>query len=1103
MYKKVDSWVDIIKLEHTILKFWDETDSFNTLRKKNKGNPRWSFLDGPITANNPMGVHHAWGRTLKDMFQRYWAMNGRELRYQNGFDCQGLWVEVEVEKEHGFTSKADIENFGIDRFVNECKARANKFSKIQSDQSIRLGYWMDWDNSYYTMSDENNYTIWSFLKKCWERGKIYKGNDVMPWSGRSGTGYSQMEVVEGRKLVAHEAIFLKFPLLNKDKENLLLWTTTPWTLTSNIAAMINTDLEYIKIRCKGDNETYYFAAENLHHQRMQRQFEEKKEWIAGIPKLKTLAEIFDQRGGFEILGYVKGSEMLGWEYSGPYDEMEAQKIQGGYPFVDPKNPLNGIQAHKVIDGGRDSRGEANVVIGEGTGIVHTAPGCGDIDHVIGKEQGLPIIAPLDENALFISKFEPLTGKHALDQNTVDWIINNLKEKNLLVHTEMYPHVYPHCWRSGDPLVFRLVDEWYINMDWREEIKDIVKKIEWIPDWGEERELQWLENMRDWMISKKRYWGLALPIWECHECGHFTVIGSKQELKDKAVEGWDKFEGHSPHRPWVDNVKIACEKCGTVCSRILDVGNPWLDAGIVPYSTVKYMEDREYWKKWMPADLILECFPGQFRNWFYSLLAMSTMMENIPPFKTLVGHALVKDEKGHEMHKSTGNAIWFDDAAEIMGADIMRWIYCRQEYTSNLNFGYSYGREIRGKFFNTFWNCYSFFINYARIENIVPGDVHTPVKDRPDFDRWIISNLQMTIKRVRAGIESYQSRNACLAIESFVEDLSNWYIRHCRRRFWKVCDDTDSQMAYETMYECLHDMIRLAAPMMPFTTEEMYQNLIRSHSETDPISVHCTDYPEIQEDLIDETLSMDMDNLQKITKIALGAREAAHIKVRQPLSLLEVGPATDLEFRAATRFSEILAEDLNVKKVVVLPVESPSPMGFSAKANFKTLGSRMGSDTKKVAAGIEENKIELGQQLQMGSSSLKLEIEGKSYTLFPEDLIIETVMPENQSISQDLSGWVSVNTFISEELEIEGMMRELLRRLQVQRKDLGLEIEDRIHLTYQSSSAQIIKLFEKFDNFLKSELLAVSINSGEPTDGLKEYKINGQKVLTGIVKANQS
>ena len=588
MIQRVNPQADFIAIEHEVLDFWKENDIFQKRRNANAGKPKWSFIDGPITANNPMGVHHAWGRTLKDVFNRYKAMDGHELRYQQGFDCQGLWVEIEVEKELGFKSKKEVEEFGIEKFVKMCKARVDKFSAVQTEQSKRLGYWMDWDNSYYTMSDENNYTIWGFLKKLFEDGKIYRGSDVVPWSGRSGTSYSQMEIIEGRKLVTHKAVFVRFPLRDKKNEYILVWTTTPWTLTSNVIAGINGNLDYVKLKAS-DGSIYYFAQENLEFKRLDKQFKEKKQWIDGVPKLKTIAQIFKERGGYEILGTVKGSDMVGWTYDGPYDKFEAQSEPGGFPIVNEKlkeDSSSGKSQHQVVDPGKDNMGSDIVVAGEGTGIVHMAPGCGDIDNKIGKKLGLVNIAPLDSESKFIDKFGWLTGKSATDKETTQAIIDDLKERDYLVYVEEYPHVYPHCWRSGDELVFRLVDEWYINMDWRNKIKKVVDDINWIPEWGGEREHEWLDNMGDWMISKKRFWGLALPIWTFEDDSYY-VVGSKEELKSLAVEGWDEFEGNSPHRPWIDKVKIKHPETGLIGTRVLDVGNPWLDAGIVPFSTLGY------------------------------------------------------------------------------------------------------------------------------------------------------------------------------------------------------------------------------------------------------------------------------------------------------------------------------------------------------------------------------------------------------------------------------------------------------------------------------------------------------------------------------------
>ena len=1098
-YATIAPWFDIAATERAVLDFWSRTDAFGKLVKKNEDGEHYSFLDGPITANNPMGVHHAWGRALKDAYQRYWAMNGRKLRYQNGFDCQGLWVEVEVEKEKGFATRQDIEEYGLERFVNECKARANKYATIQTEQSVRLGMWMDWENSYYTMSDQNNYMIWSFLKKCHQRGKLYRGTDVMPWSGRAGTAYSQMEVIEGRKLVAHKAIFLRFPLRERENENLLVWTTTPWTLTSNVAAAVNVELEYVKLREHRTGQAYYLAKENLEHKRLESQFQSKKDWIDGVPKLKTLSQIFKERGGYSIEETVRGADLVGLAYDGPFDDLEAQGIAGGYPYTDPKLNVSAREAHRVIDGGKDNRGNPIVQAGEGTGIVHIAPGCGDVDHVIGNELGLPKLAPLDESARFLPPFGAFAGREALAADTVDEILAELGEKDILVATELYPHVYPHCWRSGVPLVFRLVDEWYIHMDWRDEIIDVAKQINWLPDWGLDREVEWLTNMRDWMISKKRFWGLALPIWVCEKCESFEVIGSKRELEERAVEGWPEFDGHSPHRPWVDNVRIACSACGGRATRVEDVGNPWLDAGIVPYSTLYYGEDGEYWKDWIPADLVLECFPGQFRNWFYALLAMSTMMEGIPPFRNLVGYALVRDEHGEEMHKSTGNAIWFDEAAEKVGADVMRWLYVSRETTNNLNFGYGILREIRGRFINTLWNAYSFFVNYARLFDYRRSGAPGSIDDWPDFDRWVVTELQDMVHTCRTSIEGHNMRGAALAIEAFVEDLSGWYIRHNRRRFWSE-DAADRGRALDTLFLCLDTVTRALAPMLPFLSEAIYQNLVRGIDVYAPESIHHTEYPTVDPSLRDNSIASEMRALKRLRGIALSARESRKIRVRQPLGSMDICPATETEKRAAERFEETLLSDLNVKSLAVLELGRPSPLSYLATPNFKTLGPRFGKDLKAVIQVIELDSERVARALASGEKDVSISVGGRSLTLSSEDVTLNAVAPDGFAVAEDRGTWIRLDVQLTPELKCEGLMRDILRRLQVARKDAGLAIEDRIHLRWSSDSESIQGVFETWGEHLARELLCDSISEAAPSDSTSTVSIDDARLSYLIDKA---
>jgi len=821
---------DFVENEKNILKFWEKKKIFKKLQKKNKGKKRWSFLDGPITANNPMGVHHAWGRTYKDLFQRYNAMKGFDQRYQNGFDCQGLWVEVEVEKEKGFKNKKDIEKFGIGKFVKACKERVLKYSKIQTDQSIRLGQWMNWDDSYYTMSEKNNYTIWNFLKICNQKGLLYKGHDSVPWCPRCGTAISQHEILnEEYKELTHRSIYFKLPVKGEDNTYFLVWTTTPWTLLGNVALAVNPKLEYVKVK-KG-REIYILL-------------KEKKDLIEG-----------------EVVGVMAGKDLKGMKYEGMFDNWSK------------------IKEHKVILW-------KDVTEEEGTGIVHIAPGAGSDDFKLSKELDLEVVDLSDNDSNYRKEFGELAGKFVGSQEVRDWIFKDLEKRGFVFKIEDYTHRYPTCWRCKTELIFRVVDEWYISMDKiRKQLVEVTKKIEWIPSFGLDRELDWLKNMHDWLISKKRYWGLALPIYEC-ECGNFEVIGSKEELEKRAVSGWRKFEGKTPHRPWIDKVKIECSKCKKEISRIKDVGNPWLDAGIVPFSTMK--------KDWFPADFICESFPGQFKNWFYSLIVMSTVLENTNPIKTVFGFASVKDERGEEMHKSKGNAIWFDDAIDKIGADPMRWMYARQNHVNDLKFGFHSAEEIKRKLL-TLYNVYSFFNTY-----IDKKDYSDKLKTNNVLDKWILSKLNNLIKKITKNLDEYNANTAVLAIEDFfIEDLSLWYVRRSRKRFRQK-----KKEAISTLYYVLLNLAKVVAPVMPFFAEGMYNNLKMKNM---PESIHLFDWPKAGR--TSDKLEEKMHQVRNIVTLALAERAEKKIKVRQPLAELKV-KGEKLE----NKLVSLIQEEVNVKKV---------------------------------------------------------------------------------------------------------------------------------------------------------------------------------------------
>ncbi len=874
-FKNLPAKPDFVEMEHQWLERWGKSGLVKKyLHKNDQSKKRFSFLDGPITANNPMGVHHAWGRTLKDLYQRYHNMKGEAGRFQNGFDCQGLWVEVEVEKELGFKDKKEIEKYGIAKFVQKCQERVQKYATIQTEQSKRLGYFMDWDNSYYTMSDENNYMIWHFLKKCWQEGNLYKGRDTVPWCPRCGTAISQHEILtEDYQAVTHQAVYFKLPISSRKNESFLVWTTSPWTIPANVALAVHPEFKYGRFQSKQTGEVLIL--------------------------LKDLAgKVFGKSQDWELVETVSGKKLAGWSYQAPYDHLpQVQKAKKEKPK----------KFHLVV------LDKDLVTAEEGTGLVHISPGSGPEDYQLAQREDLSVIEAIDEAGNYLDGFGPLTAKNA--KNQPELIFNFLKEQansRFFFKIENYRHRYPVCWRCKTELMWRSVDEWYLAMgkpskakgkrqkakvkSLRERMIRVARQARWIPDWGLDRELDWLRNMDDWLISKKRYWGLALPIWECQQCGSFEVIGSREELRQRAVQGWDKFDGQTPHRPWVDEIKIRCPKCQNLTSRIADVGNPWLDAGIVSFSTLKYQTDKSCWQKWYPADLILECFPGQFKNWFYSLIAMATVLEDTTPFKVCFGHASVRDEKGEEMHKSKGNAIWFDEAAEKMGVDVMRWLYVKQRPALNLNFGYQIADKTRRQFHLTLWNVYRFLIIQSNNRTIEQSN------NRTILDRWIVSRFQQTLKLATEKLDDFQHDRAAEAMGAFVQDLSTWYLRRSRER-------EDKKAFQTTLGQVLVTFSKMLAIFTPFLAEEIYQNLSGGKS------VHLQDWPIVNDKLIDKKLEAKMAWVRQVCELGHSARKASGIKVRQPLNELRI---MNHELRIDEELLVLIKDELNVKKVVFGP-----------------------------------------------------------------------------------------------------------------------------------------------------------------------------------------
>jgi isoleucyl-tRNA synthetase len=1052
MFRPVTSKPDFVAQEHEILAQWRDRRTFARLRAQNAGGPKWSFLDGPITANNPMGVHHAWGRAYKDLYQRFHAMLGEDQRYQNGFDCQGLWVEVNVERDLGFSSKRDIEAYGIDRFVTLCKQRVLTYAARQTEQSIRLGMWMDWNDadelrrlgdllgtdpsatatyegpdgpvsdsvemlvgrlgmpdtggSYFTFSNENNDLIWGFLADCHRRGWLYKGHDSMPWCPRCGTGLSQMEMNEGYQDREDPGLTVRFPLVEPghDGEALLVWTTTPWTLAANVAAAVGADLRYVRVR-QGDDVF----------------------WLGKGTLRQALV------GPFTVEAEVPGSELVGWRYRGPFDDLPAVRRT----FDDA-----GYQ-HRVV--AWDEVGED-----EGTGIVHIAPGCGAEDYQLGKALGLPVIGPIDEAGRYYADFGWLTGLEA--PNVAEQIVDDLERGGIFYHLEPYAHRYPHCWRCGTPLLFRLVDEWFISMgelydqpretltqeqvdrSLRYQIMEVVDRIRWIPDFGYERELDWLRNMHDWMISKKRYWGLALPIYDCAACGTVEVIGGRDELRRRAVEGWETFEGHTPHRPYVDAVKIACPNCGAPVERIKDVGNPWLDAGIVPFSTLHFREDPEYWREWFPADFITESFPGQFRNWFYSMLAMSTVLRREPPFLTIFGYALVFGEDGRPMHKSWGNAIEFDEAADRMGVDVMRWMFAKARPEENILFGWHAADEARRELL-ILWNVYAFFVTYARLANWDPEADAPPVAERAILDRWILSRAAGTAAVVEDRLRDVDAVGATRALSAYLDGLSTWYLRLSRRRFSRSSDATDRVAAFATLHEALVAAARMLAPILPFLADAMYANLATAVLPEAPDSVHLTRWPSAElADRRDERLEASMEAGQGAVELARTLRASAHLKTRQPLAKAWIA-MPDRDGATDPELLRIVADEINVKRIEVIADDS-GLVERRIKPLLPKIGRRLGAAIPAVMAAARAGEATFNAD---GSVTLG------GVTLAPDEVEIQATPRPGTAVAHHEGLVVVLDTELTPELLAEGDARELARAIQELRRDAGLELDDRIEL----------------------------------------------------------
>ena len=1012
--------LDFVAVARTIADVWEREQIFSRLVAQNRGGPRFSFLDGPITANNPMGVHHAWGRTYKDVVQRYRALCGYDQRFQNGFDCQGLWVEVEVEKALGFNSKREIEAFGLDRFARACRERVTHFASVQTEQSRKLGQWMDWPSSYFTMSDTNVEYIWAFLRTCHERGWLYPGHRPMPWCPRCGTSISQHEMLDAYAELTHEAVTVALPLRDRPDHRLLAWTTTPWTLPANVAVAVHPELDYAE--CEVGGTVFYVAA--------------------------ALARRYPALGPPRRV--VKGAELVGLRYVGPFDDVPAQR---------------GVD-HRVI-------AWSAVSAEDGTGLVHIAPGCGLDDFELGRRDGLPVIAAADDEGRYLDGFGSLSGTSVLAAASA--IVSLLGERRLLFSRASYRHRYPTCWRCGQELIFRVADEWFLSAaEIRPQARAANAAVAWLPGYMQLRMDDWLANMSDWCISRKRYWGLPLPFYPC-ACGRLTVVGSRAELRALAVEP-DVVDGLPElHRPWLDDVLVRCPGCAQPVRRVAEVGDCWLDAGIVPFSTLGYREDREAWARWFPADFIVEAV-GQLRGWFYACLFMSTALEGTSPYRTVLAHERVLAADGREMHKSWGNAVALDDALDQMGPDVLRALFASQSPTEPIRFGFEAAREVKRRFL-TFWNVYTMFVTYADLDR-PPLQAPERVPAEPGrLEQWLLSRLQATIAEVRTAFDTYQVRRGVAAVDQFIhDDLSNWYVRRRRRELWKGALDGQKQAAYQVLYHVLVRVCQLLAPVMPFVTESVYQNLVRSVSPDAAASIHLLPFPEPDHALRRPDLEADMESARRVLRAGLAARNEARMKVRQPLGRMLVTAPAAVE-RGVRAFEQDILEELNVESLEIAS-SLADHIGVSVELDLRDTSTLPPHGVPALRAALAALPGESVRESLLVTGHITLPVGTLPVTLGWSDLKMKAAGRDGFAAAVDREVSVALETAVTPDLRRKALARHLVHQVQMMRKEARLNADDRIRISVDAHD-EVADAIAQHEAYVCAETLAVELRWGAP------------------------
>jgi len=1044
---------ELIQEEHEILKFWEEQQAFNKLREQAAGRPMFRFLDGPITANNPMGVHHARGRSLKDIYIRYKFLRGHDCRAQNGFDAQGLWVEVGVEKELGFESKRDIVAYGLDKFTEKCKERVETFAGVITEQSKRLGMWMDWGNDYFTHTDENIEGIWHFLKKCHEKGRLRQEYKPMPWCPRCGTSLSEHEMTGSYQLITHDSVFFQLPVEGKDY-NMLVWTTTPWTLSSNVALAVNPEIDYALVKLKSQDKPVVLAKQ-------------------------AIKRLGDDKA--EVLGSFKGAELIGLNFETCFEELAAQKTQV-YAM--------GFK-HKIV-------AWEDVDATEGTGVVHIAPGCGAEDFSLAQRENLPAVMPVDDLGVFLGNFGFFSGKNC--DTIAEEVFAELTKRGKMYKVEPYEHSYPICWRCKTPVIFRLVPAWYIaTAELKSDLIAAARAVRWEPESGGRRMEDWLTNMGDWNISRKRYYGLPLPFYPCN-CGKTTVVGSKKELRELGGEAVDGLK--ELHRPWIDDITITCS-CGKQVKRITDTGDVWLDAGIVPFSTLGYFkEDRTEWERNFPAEWITE-MNEQVRLWFYSMLFMSVVLlddrlpEDRPPYQRVMCYAMVAKEDGGKFSK-TGTMIQFDDAAEEIGSDSLRYLFAGTPNANDVRFGFAMGDEARRKLLS-FRNIFTFFDTYYQIDK--PDLVDWKPKNLNALDQWLLLRTNQFIDTATKLMDDYKAYVLVKEFEEYVEDVSNWYVRLNRRRFWKSGEAEDKRAAYGCLYFALKSAAQVMAPIIPFGTEAIWQKLVRIIEPGAPISIHHSTWPKPVPDIVDDGLLEQTALVREVIATALRLRNEQQLKVRQPLQTLFI--AADKQAKPALAlFEQQLLSELNVKQLRVLDSAEELQIKIPA-VNFKLAGAALKSQVnafKQHLAGIStEDAQAIVKQIEAGGT---VQVPGWDDEL-PAELFLLQAQTKPGIVSTLCLGdtiTVALDIELTEELRREGAVRDVIRQIQTLRKEAGYDVAQRIQLAIATQSTFLQAALNEAAAHVKVEVLANELSETlAAPDITRELEIAGEAITLQIAK----